>query len=300
MGWLCLYTFTEPRKAVDDTEIASQALEWAVALLSGESSGSEMPAKPADLRHGTSGLSAWAEEVEQAGETTGVLQGRAGEWAKARAAAVSRALCQLTGNLQAPGCKMDGGIWNVTCAETGSPFNSGATIHMERIHYAIYLGLLAAMSATGETPTYENDYGRADIGHSWETMLVGEGLDGWHASEAPFTPSVWRREGDAIIADTGKASRGRLVQGDGAWAAYEFKVQATIEKGSGPQLVFGISDDGISSHFLTYLTGWKTMVIVRRNEETGEDVKLDVVDFIMELGREYDLVLKVRDHSVTS
>ena len=83
--------------------------------------------------------------------------------------------------------------------------------------------------------------------------------------------------------------------------AYEFKVQATIQKGFiGPQLVFGISDDGASSHFLTYLAGWKTMVIVRRNEETHEDVKLDVVDFVMDPGREYDIVLKVRDHSVTS
>ena len=40
------------------------------------------------------------------------------------------------------------------------------------------------------------------------------------------------------------------------------------------------------------LSGW--------HEETREDVKLDVVDFVMEPGREYDLVLKVRDHSVTS
>ena len=42
------------------------------------------------------------------------------------------------------------------------------------------------------------------------------------------------------------------------------------------------------------------MVIVRRNEETREDVKLDVVDFVMDHGREYDIVLKGRDHSVTS
>ena len=116
--------------------------------------------------------------------------------------------------------------------------------------------------------------------------MAGQGLAGWHASEAPFAPSVWRREGDAIVADTGQANRGRLVQGDGTWAAYEFKVQATIQKGFiGPQLVFGISDDGASSHFLTYLAGWKTMVIVRRNEETHEDVKLDVVDFVMDPGR---------------
>ena len=172
---------------------------------------------------------------------------------------------------------------------------------MKGISHAIYIGLLTTMSATGETPSLENDYGRADIGKPWESMMASQGLAGWHASEAPFSPSVWRREGDAIIADTGQANRGRLVQGDGTWAAYEFKVQATIQKGFiGPQLVFGISDDGASSHFLTYLAGWKTMVIVRRNEETHEDVKLDVVDFVMDPGREYDIVLKVRDHSVTS
>ena len=75
---------------------------------------------------------------------------------------------------------------------------------MENVRCAIYVGFLTAMSAAGETPSFENDYGRTEIGHPWGTMLVGEGLDGWQASEAPFTPSVWRREGDAIIADTGQ------------------------------------------------------------------------------------------------
>ena len=74
----------------------------------------------------------------------------------------------------------------------------------KRIHHAIYVGLLTAMSATGEIPSFENDYGRADIGKPWESMMVSQGLAGWHASEAPFTPSVWRREGDAIIDISGR------------------------------------------------------------------------------------------------
>ena len=165
------------------------------------------------------------------------------------------------------------------------------------------LALLAGADA--EAPSTTNDYGRAQLGGSqggiqWESMLQGDGLKGWQASEAPFTPSVWRREGDTVIADTGSDNRGRLMQGGSEWAAYEFKVQATIVQGAGPQLVFGISEDGAASHFLSYLTGWKTMVVVRRNDVTHEDVKLDVVDFVMEQGREYDLVLKVRDHSVTT
>ena len=173
------------------------------------------------------------------------------------------------------------------------------------VRTALLFVLLSAVNAAGEAPSFENDYGRSEIGGSqggipWESMLQGDGLEGWHASQAPFTPSVWRREGDAIVADTGEANRARLVQGDGDWMAYEFKAQVTMEKGYGPQLVFGISDDGVASHFLSYLTGWKTIVTVRRNEETHEDVKLDVIDFVMEYGREYDIVLKVRDHSVTT
>ena len=88
---------------------------------------------------------------------------------------------------------------------------------MKGISHAIYTGLLTTMGATGQTPSFENDYGRADIGKPWESMMAGQGLTGWHVSEAPFSPSVWRREGDAIIADTGQANRGRLVQGDGTW-----------------------------------------------------------------------------------
>jgi hypothetical protein len=173
---------------------------------------------------------------------------------------------------------------------------------MERVlGTALALCLFSFEGASGEAPSFDNDYGRSDIGGKhWESMLHGDGLEGWRASEGPFSPSVWRREGDTIVADTGEANRARLVQGDSTWTAYEFKVQATIKRGTGPQLVFGVSDHGVKSHFLTYLTGWKTMVVVRRNEETHEDIKLDVVDFVMEREREYDFVVKVRDHSVTA
>ena len=106
---------------------------------------------------------------------------------------------------------------------------------MERdLCIALTLGMLFVVSAAGEMPSPDNDYGRADIGHPWESMLAGDGLEGWHASDGPFTPSVWPREGDAIIADTGEDSRGRLVQGGSDWAAYEFKAQITMYKGFGP------------------------------------------------------------------
>ena len=37
------------------------------------------------------------------------------------------------------------------------------------------VGLLTAMSATGESPSFENDYGRAEIGKPWESMIDGPG-----------------------------------------------------------------------------------------------------------------------------
>jgi hypothetical protein len=163
----------------------------------------------------------------------------------------------------------------------------------------------ASSPAVAAEPGPDNDYGRSEIGGSqgpirWESMLRGDGLEGWQASDAPFSPSAWKREGDTIVSDLGDAQRARLVQGDADWVAYEFKVQATLVNRLSLQIHFGVSEDGRQSYFLSFLTGWKAIAIVRRNEDTGEDVKLDVVDFVHEYGREYDIVIKVRDHSFTS
>ncbi|MDE3001388.1 MAG: hypothetical protein OXU79_20110 [Gemmatimonadota bacterium] len=62
----------------------------------------------------------------------------------------------------------------------------------------------------------EGDYGRARIGGMtgwimWESMLTGEGLEGW----TPDDESVWSRDGDAVIANAGGLDNAtRLVKGD--------------------------------------------------------------------------------------
>lgn len=147
----------------------------------------------------------------------------------------------------------------------------------------------------------EDDYGRARIGGmtgmiTWESMLQGEGLEGW----TPGNKRVWSREGDTVIAEAGRNNRStRLVKGDSTWAHYEFKVQMTLFSGANVQIRFGITDDS-REYMVDYLGGWKAMAISTYERGKRGVTKLDVVNLALEQGREYDLVLAVRGHSVTT
>ncbi len=161
------------------------------------------------------------------------------------------------------------------------------------------LGLTAA-AAAADKPGPESDYGRADIGGSqgpivWKSLLHGDGLDGWEAEGSPWTPTAWSREGDIVIAEVGEGSRARLIQGDSSWRYYEVKVQATLVQGSALQIHFCISEDREHSYHLGTLTGWKALAIIKQDH-----TKLDVANFIFELGREYNIVVAVRGNSITS
>ena len=100
-----------------------------------------------------------------------------------------------------------------------------------------------AMYGGAERPSAENDYGRAKLGGKivWESLLQGEGLDGWEVNGDPWTPGAWSRDGDTIIADVGGGYRARIVTGDETWRYYESKVQ--MVKGGSAQLWFNIHDD---------------------------------------------------------
>ncbi|MDE3259696.1 MAG: DUF1080 domain-containing protein [Gemmatimonadota bacterium] len=161
---------------------------------------------------------------------------------------------------------------------------------------------------SGMTPAFasdrlnpEDDYGRARIGGmkgriTWESMLYGEGLEGWK----PGKEAVWSREGDTIIAQAaGKDGATRLVQGDSTWSHYEFKVQVTRVKGANVQIRFGITDES-REYMVDYLGGWKALAISTYERGKRGVTKLDVVNFVLERGREFDLVLAVRGHSVTT
>ena len=77
-------------------------------------------------------------------------------------------------------------------------------------------------------------------------------------------------------------------------------MQSTLVKGPNLQIQFRISEDGRSFYFLDFLTGWKAMAISKVDGKSGETTKLDVVNFIFEGGREYDIVIAARGHSLTS
>lgn len=152
-----------------------------------------------------------------------------------------------------------------------------------------------------DRPGSEDNYGRARIGGMtgrimWESMLAGEGLEGW----TPGDEKVWSRDGDAVIANAGgRDNATRLVQGDSTWSHYEFKVQVTRVKGANVQVRFGITEES-REYMVDYLGGWKALAISTYERGKRGVTKLDVVNLVLERGREFDLVLAVRGHSVTT
>ena len=164
-----------------------------------------------------------------------------------------------------------------------------------------FLLSVTSPSAADEQPGSEGDYGRARIGGmtgriKWESMLRDDGLEGWK----PGNEAVWSRKGDSIIAKAGgQDAATRLVQGDNSWSHYEFKVQVTRVRGANVQIRFGITDES-REYMVDYLGGWKALAISTYERGKRGVTKLDVVNLILERGREYDLVLAVRGRSVTT
>jgi 3-keto-disaccharide hydrolase len=92
----------------------------------------------------------------------------------------------------------------------------------------------------------------------------------------------------------------RITQGDKRWADYEFSVFGTLVAGSNLQVCFRLSEDGKSYYFLDFLTGWQAVAISKRDGDTGQIVKLSVVNYVIEKGREYHIVVAARGRSLTS
>jgi hypothetical protein len=69
-------------------------------------------------------------------------------------------------------------------------------------------------------------------------------------------------------------------------------------KGSNLQIHFGISEDGQDYYLLDFLSGWQALSISRMKD--GKFAKLDVANFVSRRGQEYDIVIDVRGHSITS
>lgn len=151
-----------------------------------------------------------------------------------------------------------------------------------------------------EAPGPENDYGRAEIGGMdgpirWESLLEGDGLEGWDIkAEDP----IWSRDNDAVVVSSGDSSNHAVpaLRGDVSWKSFELKTQITVVRAPAVQIGFRITDAG--RYVFQFLNGWKCacLCIVDDNGLT----KLDVVDFVVEPGREYDLVISAREKSLVT
>lgn len=164
---------------------------------------------------------------------------------------------------------------------------------------SLLFSFLLITTATATERTNENDYGRAVLGGSqggigWQSLLHGDDLQGWSAEGDPWHPTAWSREGNTIYANVNKGRRARLTQGDSTWVSYEIKVQATVFAG-GLQIWIALAGGHGAPYHLATLAGWKAMALIDKHH-----TKLDVVNFIIEPGTEYDIVLAVRGNSVTS
>jgi len=163
----------------------------------------------------------------------------------------------------------------------------------------LLMSLLASLPAAAEERASENDYGRAHIGGmrghiEWESLLHGDGLDGWASREE----GAWSRQGDAIVVSSGQNRHTSLSQGDTTWVNYELKIGATFVKGSNLQIQFRRSADGRDYYFLDFLSGWKAISVTKKVGGVPGVTKLDVMNYPFEYGREYDIVIAVRGESI--
>ena len=110
---------------------------------------------------------------------------------------------------------------------------------------------------------------------------------------------MWNRSGEAIIGDDVDGCGERLLAGEAAWADYEFSVLVTPISGGNAQLQFRLSEDGEGYYLFDMLLGLQALALsVRR--EGGAFEKLSVVNFPLEIGREYDVLIAARERSLTS
>ena len=94
---------------------------------------------------------------------------------------------------------------------------------------------------------------------------------------------------------------GRLRIGEASWADYELSVLITPVAGGNAQVMFRLSPDGKQYYLFDMLLGWQAVAISKGDLRSGVRVrKLSVVNFPLELGRQYNVLIAARDASLTA
>jgi hypothetical protein len=148
----------------------------------------------------------------------------------------------------------------------------------------------------------DNDFGRPHVMNSdgdnvsWEPMLQGDGLDGLQV----LNPDAWERDGDTVrgTATQGKGG-GCLSMGDAEWTNFECSFHGTLLDGGYLDFQFRRHPDNPGEGYsFEMLYGWQVMAICKYGTDSWR--KLSAVNYPIERGREYNIIVAARDQSLTS
>ncbi len=160
---------------------------------------------------------------------------------------------------------------------------------------------LSTMAARQRHEAEHESYGREVIAGMrgvihWEKLLHAEGLDGWRVANK----DSWTRTDDVLIGEQHQSGTS-LEIGDPSWSDYELSVLITPIGGGNAQVWFRITetDDDKQFYMFDMLLGWQA-VAVSKVTGAGKLTKLSVVNFPIELGREYNVMIAVREASLTT
>ena len=129
----------------------------------------------------------------------------------------------------------------------------------------------------------------------WESLLHAEGLAGWIEK---WSCGAWSRHGNAVLGNLKSDTIAQVRTGDAAWSDYEVSVTGALIKGSNLQIVFRVSNDGAS--FYAFDWGNVGKVALSRFSPDSERVILSFVDYPIEIGREYHIVVAVHGQVLTT
>ncbi|MDE3000011.1 MAG: hypothetical protein OXU79_13120 [Gemmatimonadota bacterium] len=168
------------------------------------------------------------------------------------------------------------------------------------ILFVCLLALLSAVSTVDAGSGAGDDYGRSrpdGLIIPWRSLLQGKGLEGWLATASS---GGWSRGDNAIVGRLDGKRKSHIFQGDSGWKNYEYSLFVTLEKGSCMQFPFRVTDDGKGFYFVEFDYAWQTINVTLREPDIHGVTKLSVVNYALEKGREYHLIISARHQSLTT
>ena len=146
----------------------------------------------------------------------------------------------------------------------------------------------------------DDDYGRSrpdGLIIPWQSLLQGKGLEGWLTTSSS---GEWSRVGDAVVGQLDGKRKSHIFQGDTGWKNYEYSLFVTLEEGSCMQFPFRVTDDRKGFYFVEFDYAWQTINVTLREPGIPGVTKLSVVNYALEKGREYHLIISARHRSLTT